>query len=92
MSDFITKLERSVAQNPNMEVQIDIRVNTEVESVESIKKRIHGEYGEIVSMSVITHGKPTQGMPELVGDGKIVVIRAVQRASDHLEYLKRKEA
>lgn len=89
MSDFITKLEEQIARKPDTKVAIDIRVNTENAPLKAIKKSIGDEYKDIISMNVITHGKPTQGQPELVGDGKIVVIRIEKLASDHLKYLKR---
>jgi hypothetical protein len=89
MSDFITQLEAAVAKDPDLKVSIDIRVNTEHAALEDIEKTIRDEHDKIVSLKVITHGKPTMGQPELKGDGKIVVIRIEKLAKDHIAYLKR---
>ena len=89
MSDFITKLEEAIKRKPDMKVSIDIRVSTKQASLKAIKKSIRDEYKDIISMQVITHGKPTGGMAELKGDGIIVVIRIEKLARDHLKYMKR---
>ena len=91
MSDFITKLEEVVARNPEQKIHIDYRVNRAKAPLKGIKRSIREEHKKVISMQVITHGRPTIGQPELKG-GDIVVIRVMMLAKDHLEYLKRKQA
>lgn len=88
MSDFINKLEAALERNPDLKVTIDLRVNTEHAPLEDIEKAIRDQHKHVLSLKVITHGRPTIGQPELKGDGKIVVIRIEKHAKDHIAYLK----
>lgn len=92
MSDFIEKLRAAVKRDPSLKVFTDYRVSTENKSLEEIKQKIKEQENNLISMKVITHGRPQSNQPELKGDGVIVVIRVEKLAKDHLKYLESKQS